>query len=103
MHIQIGTGCLLWKDVGGIPGPSVCTVLRGHFLQHYIVNHNPYSYTVLCVCVCIRPIGGGTSELNFDGKGQEMTNRGHFVYRVMGPCETMVCLGTWNYFIMTKS
>lgn len=102
-HILIGTGCLLWEDVGGIPGPSIWTVLSGRCLQHYIVNGSSCSYAVLCVCACVLgQIEGGTSVLNFAGKGQEMTNKGHFTYRGMGSYESMACLDTWNYFIMTK-
>lgn len=87
MHIQVSTG----EGIGGISRPSVCTIPRGHFLQHYIVNGSPCSYAVYFFIV--GQIRGGVSDLNFDGKGQGMTNRGNFMYRVMGTCETMVRWG----------
>jgi len=64
---------------------------KRHFLQHYIVNGSPCSYAVYFFVV--GQIRGGASELNFDGKGQGMSNRGNFMYRVMGTCETMVLWG----------
>lgn len=91
IRIEVSTG----EGIGGISRPSVCTIPRGHFLEHYIVNGSPCSAVYFFVVGQIR-------GLQFWWQRSRDDQQREFHVQGNGDMWDHGTLGTWNYFIMTK-